>query len=98
MRSAERTTCMSASESSRHSCLRAHEARAAQDAQTILDDDDWGLPRLFDGRLELQKPPLYYWVVATPGDIHPSWPVDAVFYGIMAAGVAVLAYAALQRP
>jgi len=41
---------------------------------------------------------FYYWVVATPGDIHPSWPVDAVFYGIMAAGVAVLAYAALQRP
>lgn len=42
----------------------SHEARAAQDAQTILDDDDWGLPRLFDGRLELQKPPLYYWTVA----------------------------------
>src|SRR5438094_8663458 len=41
----------------------SHEARAAQDAQTILDDS-LGLPRLFDGRLELQKPPLYYWLVA----------------------------------
>lgn len=42
----------------------SHEARAAQDAQTILDDDVWGLPRLFDGRLEMQKPPLYYWLVS----------------------------------
>lgn len=42
----------------------SHEARAAQNAQTILDTGDWGLPRLFDGRPELQKPPLYYWLVA----------------------------------
>lgn len=42
----------------------SHEGRAAQDAQTILDDGCWGLPRLYDGRAELQKPPLYYWAVA----------------------------------
>jgi 4-amino-4-deoxy-L-arabinose transferase-like glycosyltransferase len=42
----------------------SHEARAAMDAQTILDSGDWGLPRLFDGQAELQKPPLYYWLVA----------------------------------
>jgi 4-amino-4-deoxy-L-arabinose transferase-like glycosyltransferase len=42
----------------------SHEARAAQNAQTILDTGDWGLPRLFDRRPELQKPPLYYWLVA----------------------------------
>jgi hypothetical protein len=42
----------------------SHEARAAQNAQTILDTGDWGLPRLFDRRAELQKPPLYYWLVA----------------------------------
>jgi 4-amino-4-deoxy-L-arabinose transferase-like glycosyltransferase len=42
----------------------SHEARAAQDAQTILDDGYWGLPHLFDGEVELQKPPLYYWTVA----------------------------------
>ncbi len=41
--------------------------------------------------------PFYYWEVATPADVHPSWPVDAIFYGTMAAGVAVLAYAALRR-
>src|SRR5262249_55180684 len=42
----------------------SHEARAAQNAQTILDTGDWGLPRLLDRRPELQKPPLYYWLVA----------------------------------
>lgn len=42
----------------------SHEARAAQNAQTILDTGNWGLPRLFDRRPELQKPPLYYWLVA----------------------------------
>jgi 4-amino-4-deoxy-L-arabinose transferase-like glycosyltransferase len=40
----------------------SHEARAGMDAQTVLEDG--GLPRLFDGRVELQKPPLYYWLVA----------------------------------
>ena len=42
----------------------SHEARAGMDAQTVLDDGAWGLPRLFDGEPELQKPPLYYWLVA----------------------------------
>ena len=42
----------------------SHEARAAMDAQSILEPDSNGLPRLHDDRLELQKPPLYYWLVA----------------------------------
>ena len=42
----------------------SHEARAAQDAQTVVDEGFGHLPRLFDGRVELQKPPLYYWIVA----------------------------------
>jgi 4-amino-4-deoxy-L-arabinose transferase-like glycosyltransferase len=41
----------------------SHEARAAMDAESILDGD-YGLPHLNDGRAELQKPPLYYWLVA----------------------------------
>ncbi len=45
----------------------SHEARAAQDAQSLLDDGDWRLPHLFDGRAELQKPPLYYWMTASLG-------------------------------
>src|SRR2546423_15722782 len=42
----------------------SHEARAAQDAQSILLEHAWGLPHLFDRKVELQKPPLYYWLVA----------------------------------
>ena len=45
----------------------SHEARAAQNAQMLLTEGDWLLPRLFDGHLELQKPPLYYWLVALLG-------------------------------
>ncbi len=57
----------------------SHEARAAMDAQSVLDGDDWALPHLYDGRAELQKPPLYYWLVAgvarlTGGDVD-AWAV-----------------------
>lgn len=45
----------------------SHEARAAQDAQSLLETGDWRLPHLFDGRAELQKPPLYYWLTAAIG-------------------------------
>jgi 4-amino-4-deoxy-L-arabinose transferase-like glycosyltransferase len=67
----------------------SHEGRAAQDAQTILDDGNWGLPRLFDKKyLDLQKPPLYYWLVAAMaqllgGQVDP-WSVrlPAAFSGL----------------
>src|SRR5947209_7784920 len=42
----------------------SHEARAAQDAASLLATGPGELPRLFDRRAELQKPPLYYWLVA----------------------------------
>ncbi|CAN5536345.1 hypothetical protein BH10PLA2_BH10PLA2_17230 [soil metagenome] len=42
----------------------SHEGRAAQDAQSILLDQAWGLPKLFCLQVDLQKPPLYYWLVA----------------------------------
>lgn len=42
----------------------SHEARAGQNAAVILETGDWSLPRLFDEQVELQKPPLYYWLVA----------------------------------
>src|SRR2546430_5011441 len=41
----------------------SHEARAGMDAQSLLDGDGL-LPRLYDDRPDLQKPPLYYWLVA----------------------------------
>ncbi len=49
--------------------LSSHEARAAQNAQMIISDGCWGLPQLFDRHLELQKPPLYYWLVALFGHL-----------------------------
>jgi len=30
----------------------------------MLLDGEWGLPRLIDGKPDLQKPPLFYWLVA----------------------------------
>jgi len=47
----------------------SHEARAAQNAASILNDGNWGLPRLINQRVELQKPPLYYWLVAILGQL-----------------------------
>lgn len=42
----------------------SHEARAAMNAQSMIDSGQWLLPQLYDGRWEVQKPPLYYWMVA----------------------------------
>ncbi|WP_145233396.1 ArnT family glycosyltransferase [Urbifossiella limnaea] len=47
--------------------VSSHEARAAQNAQRMLDTGEWGLPVLFDGQVDLQKPPGYYWLVAAAG-------------------------------
>jgi 4-amino-4-deoxy-L-arabinose transferase-like glycosyltransferase len=47
----------------------SHEARAAQNAQRMIDDGDWGLPRLYDGQAELQKPPAFYWFVAAIAEL-----------------------------
>lgn len=47
----------------------SHEARAAQNARTILDEGHWLVPRLFDRHLELQKPPMYYWLAALFGSL-----------------------------
>src|SRR5438874_12104760 len=66
----------------------SHEARAGMDAQTLLEDG-WGLPRLFDGRPELQKPPLYYWLVAAVARVRGG-PVDAWAVRLPAAGSALL--------
>src|SRR5881628_728518 len=41
---------------------------------------------------------FYYWEVASPGNVHLSWPIDALFYGIMAVGVVVLGVAAFRKP
>src|SRR2546423_15174566 len=44
----------------------SHEARAAQNAQRMLDDETWALPRLFDDQYDFQKPPMFYWLPPPP--------------------------------
>ena len=56
----------------------SHEARAAQNTVSLLDDSPGVLPHLFDGQTELQKPPGYYWLSALAamitGDVN-EWSV-----------------------
>ncbi len=54
----------------------SHEARAAQNAYSILESGQWTRPQLFDGRRDLQKPPIYYALVAGIAKLHGE-PVDA---------------------
>jgi 4-amino-4-deoxy-L-arabinose transferase-like glycosyltransferase len=42
----------------------SHEGRAAQHAQRMIDSGQWGMPVLYFGESDYQKPPLYYWMVA----------------------------------
>ncbi len=67
----------------------SHEARAAMDAQSLLTGADWRLPHLYDGRPELQKPPLYYWLVALTAKLRAT-PVDAWATRLPAALAALL--------
>src|SRR5262245_66592768 len=68
----------------------SHEARAAMNARSVLDGD-WLLPTLHDGTPELQKPPLYYWMVA--GAAALTGEVDAWTVRLPSAVSAVLCLA-----
>ena len=80
--------------------VSSHEARAAQNAQRMLDTGEWGLPTLFDGQRDLQKPPGFYWLVAAVGWLnggHVS-PWVARFPAALSGLVAVLlVYGFLRR-
>src|SRR3954452_12726335 len=86
-----------------HDLWASHEARAAQNAQRILDEGDWLLPRLFDDQVELQKPPLYYWLVAAAGWCRGSIDSTAVRLPAATAGLTTVVVvfgflASLGRP
>src|SRR4051794_37069457 len=66
----------------------SHEARAGMDAQSLLDGDGL-LPRLYDDRPDLQKPPLYYWLVAAVARLRGGT-VDAWAVRLPAALAAIL--------
>ena len=74
----------------------SHEARAAMNAQSVLDSGRL-LPHLYDGQPELQKPPLYYWLVALVarlrGGAVDAWAVrlpSALSALVCAAALAIL--------
>ena len=80
--------------------VSSHEARAAQNAQRMLDTGEWGLPTLFDGQPDLQKPPGYYWLVAAAGWLNGKQvtPWVARFPAALSAVLAVLlVYSFLRR-
>jgi 4-amino-4-deoxy-L-arabinose transferase-like glycosyltransferase len=62
----------------------SHEARAAQNAIHFSDTGHWGVLRAFDGTPDLQKPPLYYWLVAGIAWLRGG-PVDATAVRLPAA-------------
>ena len=57
----------------------SHEGRAGQHAQVMLDTGCWGMPTLFTGTTDYQKPPLYYWIVAAVawlrGGVVDAWAI-----------------------
>lgn len=77
----------------------SHEARAAQNAQRMLDTGEWGLPVLFDGQLDLQKPPGYYWLVAATGWLNGGVDAWAARFPAALAGLftVLLVYLFLRR-
>ena len=80
--------------------VSSHEARAAQNAQRMLDTGEWGLPTLFDGQIDLQKPPGFYWLVASVGWLnegHVSPWVARLPAALSALFTVLLVYAFLRR-
>jgi 4-amino-4-deoxy-L-arabinose transferase-like glycosyltransferase len=80
--------------------VSSHEARAAQNAQRMLDTGEWDLPVLFDCQADLQKPPGFYWLVAAAGWLNGGRVTPLVARLPAALGglaVVLLIYAFLRR-
>lgn len=78
----------------------SHEARAAMNANSILDGTAKLLPKIYDGSEDLQKPPFYYWLVAGVSCIRAA-EVDAISVrlpsAIAASGIIVLLFLFLWK-
>jgi 4-amino-4-deoxy-L-arabinose transferase-like glycosyltransferase len=77
-----------------HELSASHEARAAQNALSIVNESCWLLPHLLDGHAEMQKPPLYYWLVACAAWLRGGT-VDAIAVRLPSALAAVAACLAM---
>lgn len=77
----------------------SHEARAGQNAAVMLETGQWGLPRLLDEQIELQKPPLYYWLAALAGLARGTVDAWAVRFpsALSALSCVLLLFTLLQR-
>jgi len=78
----------------------SHEARAAMNANSILDGTSTLLPKIYDGSDDLQKPPFYYWLVAGISRLRVA-EVDAVSVRLpsafSASGIIVLLFLFLWK-
>lgn len=77
----------------------AHEGRAAQNAQRMLDTGQWLLPTLYIEQPDLQKPPLYYWMVAAQGLVtgRPTGPIAVRMPATLAATLGLVLVAVWGR-
>jgi 4-amino-4-deoxy-L-arabinose transferase-like glycosyltransferase len=79
--------------------VSSHEARAAQNAQRMLVTGAWGLPTLFDGQADYQKPPGFYWFAAVIGWLNGGtvtpW-VARLPAALSAVGTVLVVYAFLR--
>jgi 4-amino-4-deoxy-L-arabinose transferase-like glycosyltransferase len=82
----------------------AHEGRAGQHAQVMLDTGEWGMPSLYGVRADYQKPPLYYWLVAGAawlrGEAVDGWAVrlPAALAGVLGVWAVYWTGSMLWRP
>jgi 4-amino-4-deoxy-L-arabinose transferase-like glycosyltransferase len=82
----------------------SHEGRAAQHAQLMIDTGRWGMPTLYFGVADYQKPPLYYWLVACVaklrGGVVDAWAVrlPASMAALVGVCLVYLAGASFGRP
>lgn len=72
--------------------IASHEARAAQHAAMMRSTGEVLLPTLYDGQVDLQKPPGYYWLAAlASGLFGPVTPFTVRLPAALAGLVTVLA-------
>lgn len=98
------STILSFYHADRRALWSSHEGRAGQHAQLMIETGRWGMPTLYYGAADYQKPPLYYWMVASVarlrGGVVDAWDVRLPAAAAALGGVWLIyaAGATLWRP